>query len=48
MLRSTRGAWAGYSAVRTSEGAPHPETAILRSHRREYLKSYIALNGWAL
>jgi hypothetical protein len=25
-----------------------PEDGILHSHRREYLKSYIALNGWAL
>jgi hypothetical protein len=25
-----------------------PEDAILRSHRRENLKSYIALTGWAL
>jgi hypothetical protein len=25
-----------------------PEDAILHSHRREYLKSYIALTGWTL
>jgi hypothetical protein len=25
-----------------------PEDGILRSHRRENLKSYIALTGWAL
>jgi hypothetical protein len=25
-----------------------PENGILHSHRRENLKSYIALNGWAL
>jgi hypothetical protein len=25
-----------------------PEDAILRSHRHENLKSYIALTGWAL
>jgi hypothetical protein len=25
-----------------------PEDAILHSHRRENLKSYIALTGWAL
>jgi hypothetical protein len=25
-----------------------PEDGILHSHRREYLKSYIALTGWAL
>jgi hypothetical protein len=26
----------------------NPEDDILRSHHREYLKSYIALAGWAL
>jgi hypothetical protein len=25
-----------------------PEHGILRSHRRENLKSYVALTGWAL
>jgi hypothetical protein len=25
-----------------------PEDTILHSHRREYLKSYIALTGWTL
>jgi hypothetical protein len=25
-----------------------PEDGILHSHRREYLKSYIALTGWTL
>jgi hypothetical protein len=25
-----------------------PEDGILHSHRREHLKSYIALSGWAL
>jgi hypothetical protein len=25
-----------------------PEDSILRSHRRENLKSYIALTGWTL
>jgi hypothetical protein len=27
---------------------PVPEDCILHSHRRENLKSYIALTGWAL
>jgi hypothetical protein len=26
----------------------HPEDAILHSHRRENLKSYMALTGWSL
>jgi hypothetical protein len=25
-----------------------PEDGTLHSHRREYLKSYVALTGWAL
>jgi hypothetical protein len=34
--------------VRYELGFYIPEDDILRSHRRENLKSYIALTGWAL
>jgi hypothetical protein len=35
--------------VLTSATRPNiPEDAILHSHRRENLKSYIALTGWTL
>jgi hypothetical protein len=37
------------TSVFTSATRHHiPEDGILRSHRREDLKSYIALTGWAL
>jgi hypothetical protein len=37
------------AAVLTRATLRHnPEDAILHSHRRENLKSYIALTGWAL
>jgi hypothetical protein len=36
------------SPVRYELGFYIPEDAILHSHRRENLKSYIALTGWAL
>jgi hypothetical protein len=34
--------------VKYELGSYIPEDAILHSHRRENLKSYIALTGWAL
>jgi hypothetical protein len=34
--------------VRYEKGFYIPEDGILHSHRREYLKSYIAVTGWAL
>jgi hypothetical protein len=34
--------------VRCNLGFYIPEDGILHSHRRENLKSYIALSGWAL
>jgi hypothetical protein len=34
--------------VRYDLGFYNPEDYILHSHRRENLKSYIALTGWAL
>jgi hypothetical protein len=36
------------SAVRYELGFYNPEDGILHSHRREYLKPYIALTGWTL
>jgi hypothetical protein len=36
------------SHVRYELGVYIPEDGILHSHRRENLKSYIALTGWAL
>jgi hypothetical protein len=36
------------SPVKYELGFYIPEDGILHSHRREHLKSYIALNGWAL
>jgi hypothetical protein len=36
------------SPVKSELGCYIPEDAILLSHRRESLKSYIALTGWAL
>jgi hypothetical protein len=36
------------SLVRYERGYYIPEDGILHSHRRENLKSYIALTGWAL
>jgi hypothetical protein len=36
------------SAVRYELGLYIPEDDILHSHRRETLKSYIALTGWTL
>jgi hypothetical protein len=36
------------SPVKYEEGFYIPEDDILRSHRREDLKSYIALTGWTL
>jgi hypothetical protein len=36
------------SSVNYELGFYIPEDDILRSHRRENLKSYIALTGWAL
>jgi hypothetical protein len=36
------------SPVRYEHGFYSPEDGILHSHRRENLKSYIALTGWAL
>jgi hypothetical protein len=36
------------SAERYELGFYIPEEDILQSHRRENLKSYIALTGWAL
>jgi hypothetical protein len=36
------------SPVRYELGVYIPKDAILHSHRRENLKSYIALTGWAL
>jgi hypothetical protein len=36
------------SPVRYELGFYIPEDAILHSHRRENLKSYIALTGWTL
>jgi hypothetical protein len=36
------------SPVRYELGSYIPEDGILHSHRRENLKSYIALTGWAL
>jgi hypothetical protein len=36
------------SPVKYELGFYIPEDAILHSHRRENLKSYIALTGWAL
>jgi hypothetical protein len=36
------------SPVKYELGVYIPEDGILHSHRRENLKSYIALTGWAL
>jgi hypothetical protein len=36
------------SPVKYELGSYIPEDAILHSHRRENLKSYIALTGWPL
>jgi hypothetical protein len=36
------------SPVRNKLGSPIPEDDSLHSQRRENLKSYIALTGWAL
>jgi hypothetical protein len=36
------------SPVKYELGFYIPEDDILHSHRREYLKSYIALTGWAV
>jgi hypothetical protein len=36
------------SVLRRATRRNIPEDAILHSHRREYLKSYIALTGWTL
>jgi hypothetical protein len=36
------------SPVRYELGFYIPEDYILHSHRREHLKSYIALTGWSL
>jgi hypothetical protein len=36
------------SPVRYELGFYIPEDDIIQSHRRENLKSYIALSGWAL
>jgi hypothetical protein len=36
------------SPVRYEMGFYIPEDGILRGHRREKLKSYIALTGWTL
>jgi hypothetical protein len=36
------------SPVKYEQGFYIPEDGILRSHRRENLKSYIALTGWTL
>jgi hypothetical protein len=36
------------SPVKYELGFYIPEESIVQSHRREYLKSYIALTGWAL
>jgi hypothetical protein len=36
------------SAVKYELGFYIPEEAILHSYRREKLKSYIALTGWAV
>jgi hypothetical protein len=36
------------SLVKYEMGSYIPEDAILNGHRREILKSYIALTGWAL
>jgi hypothetical protein len=36
------------SPVRYEQGFYIPEDGILHSHRREILKSYIALTGWSL
>jgi hypothetical protein len=36
------------SVLRRAARSNIPEDAILHSHRRENLKSYIALTGWAL
>jgi hypothetical protein len=35
-------------AMRYEMGSYFPEDCILHSHRRENLKSYKALTGWAL
>jgi hypothetical protein len=35
-------------SVRYEQGFYIPEDPILHSHRRENLKSYVALTGWAL
>jgi hypothetical protein len=36
------------SVIRRATRRNIPEDGILHSHRRENLKSYIALTGWAL
>jgi hypothetical protein len=36
------------SPVKYEQGFYIPEDGILHSHRRENLKSYIALTGWTL
>jgi hypothetical protein len=36
------------SSVRYELGFHIPEDDILHSHRRENLKSYVALSGWTL
>jgi hypothetical protein len=36
------------SSVRYEMGFHIPEDGILHSHRRDNLRSYIALTGWAL
>jgi hypothetical protein len=36
------------SPVKYELGSYTPEDDVLHSHRREALRSYIALNGWAL
>jgi hypothetical protein len=36
------------SPVRYEQGLNIPEDDVLHSHRREHLKSFIALTGWTL